>query len=129
MERIPRKLKKGMVSLIDGAPRTKWSRKAQIVSERWLKEMTRAYHIAKFLELMPIISPSRFPSGGIIVGPTKNTKDYVVNREKAEVILNTIGDLKFKDAQVGGVLYPPPTMEYSDFIKLQQEQHNKKHII
>ena len=76
MERIPRKLKKAMVAKKLQRPMTKWQRRAIIVTERWLKEMTRAYSIAKFLELVPIIAPSRFPSGGIVIAPTKNTKDY-----------------------------------------------------
>ena len=125
MERIPRKLKKAITAKKPRRPMTKWQRRATIVIERWLKDMTRAYSIAKFLELVPIIYPERCPSGGIVIGPPKNTRDYVVNREKAEVILNTAGDLKFKEGQVGGMLEPVPTMEYSEFIKLQQEQLTK----
>ena len=94
--RYPRKLKKGIRTLRNGKPKTKWQRKGQIVATKFWNGLGQTVAALAFIGSLPYRIPHNFKPGGIVAkakdNPCLSNGELVMTRESAEALMRHINE-------------------------------------
>ena len=92
----PRKLKKGVRTLRDGKPRTKWQRRGQLLAVKLWNGLGLTVAKVAIIGSLPFRLPHNFKPGGLVAKPTinpcLNKGELVMTRESAEALMRHISE-------------------------------------